>query len=122
MADTGIFATTAEVQALAGANCSATYNAESYINTYMTMAESYINAATRINWSDSFVALNVDVKGALKMAAACLAAIFVINSDLSGFPVGSIEAQTRIDVLRDWFTNAMKILEESAAKDFVRTA
>ena len=35
MADTGVFATTAEVSRKAGANASATSNAEAYINQYM---------------------------------------------------------------------------------------
>ena len=63
MADTGIFATTAEVQRHVGANASATSNVEAYINQFMTEAESFINAFTRYNWSDAFASLNVDVRG-----------------------------------------------------------
>ena len=36
MADTGIFATTAEVQRKVGANASSTANVEAYINDFMT--------------------------------------------------------------------------------------
>ena len=39
MADTGIFATTAEVQRKVGANASTTANVEAFINQYMTEAE-----------------------------------------------------------------------------------
>jgi len=54
MADTGIFATTAEVQRKVGANASTTSNVEAYINQYMTEAESYINTVTGVNYSDSY--------------------------------------------------------------------
>ena len=70
MADTGIFATTAEVSRKAGADASATSNVEAYINQFMTEAESLINATTTFNWTDAFAGLNVDVKGLLKSAAS----------------------------------------------------
>ena len=63
MADTGIFATTEEVQRKAGANASSTSNTEAYINDFMTQAESEINCITRHNWSDDYSGLNADVKG-----------------------------------------------------------
>ena len=65
MADTGIFATTAEVIRKAGANASTTSATEAYINDYMTQVESQINVFTRYNWSDVYSSLNADVKGLL---------------------------------------------------------
>ena len=82
MADTGIFATTAEVQRKVGENASATSNVEAYINDFMTQAESYINAVTRHNWSDDYSGLNADVKGLLKEAASNIAACYVILFDM----------------------------------------
>ena len=79
MSDTGIFATTAEVERKAGANASTVSKAEAYVNQYMTEAEAFINVATRKNFSDAFSALNTDVKGALKEIASNLAAIYVIQ-------------------------------------------
>ena len=110
MADTGIFATTAEVQYKAGANASATANVELYINSFMTQAESEINVATRKNWSDSYSSLNTDVKGILKEAASNLAAIYVIQFDMSGFTSRG-EAESMITILRDG-----KIVSEQDAK------
>ena len=82
MADTGIFATTAEVQRKVHVNASSTANVEAYINQYMTEAESLINVTTNYNWSDAYSALNVDVKGILKMAASEVAAAQVEAYDL----------------------------------------
>src|SRR3990172_7748699 len=120
MADTGIFATTAEVQSMVGANASTTYNAEVHINRYMTMAESYINCVTRKNWSDAYSALNVDVKGILKLAAASYAAMMVINADLTG--TARIEMETRLDVLRDIFVNCMLLLKDKDVETFMTGA
>lgn len=120
MVDTGIFATTAEVQAKVGANASATANAEAYINQFMTEAESYINCITKYNWSDAYAGLSVDVKGILKMAASCIAAIKVINYDMSGMALS--EAQTRIDVLTWWVDECIKLLKDDNVRAFISEA
>ena len=118
MADTGIFATTAEVQRKAGANASATSNAEAYINDFMTQAESLINVMSGYNWSDAYSGLDADVKGILKLAASNIAAMYVINYDLSGFTT-RIEAETMLDVLRDGAVKAIDLLKERAKVDFI---
>ena len=117
MADTGIFATTLEVQYKAGANCSATANAEAYINSFMAQVESYINAFTGYNWSDAYASLNVDFKGILKEAASCLAAIYVIQYDTSG--MSQRESEFRCDVLRDAANRCMEILKIKARQDYI---
>lgn len=121
MADTGIFATTAEVQRKAGANASATSNTEAYINDYMTQAESTINVMTRYNWSDAYSTLDADVKGILKDVASCLAAIYVIQYDMSGFTTRT-EAEDMINVLRDAALRGMSILRDKKAQDFMVNA
>ena len=70
MVDTGIFATTAEVERKAGANASATSKAEAYVNDYMTQAESVINTMCRYNFSDNYATLNADTKNILKEVAS----------------------------------------------------
>ena len=87
----------------------------------MTQAESYINAKTRVNWSDLYSSLNVDVKGILKLAASNLAAMFVIQYDMSGF-TSRVEAETMLDVLRSGFVMAMEALEDEKVKHFVKEA
>ena len=118
MADTGIFATTAEVQQKAGANASATSKAEAYVNSFMTQVESLINTVCRYNFSDNYSTLNVDVKGILKEVASDLAAIYVIQYDLSGF-TSRIEAEDMINVLRDAALRGLAVLRDKKAQDFV---
>jgi hypothetical protein len=119
MVDTGIFATTAEVERKAGANCSTTSKAEAYVNQYMTEAESEINATARFNFSDAYAGLNADTKGLLKQAASNLAAIYVIQYDMSGF-TSRIEAEDMINVLRDGYLRCIAILKDKKVSDFIR--
>jgi len=121
MADTGIFATTAEVQRKAGAKANTTANAEAYINDFMTQAESEINAMSRVNWSDLYASLNADVKGLLKQAASNLAAIYIIQYDMSGY-TSRAEAETMLDVLYDGFRRAMSLLEDEKKRSFIENA
>ena len=121
MADTGIFATTAEVQYKAGANASATSKAEAYVNSFMTQAESFINAYCRYNFSDNYSTLNVDVKGTLKEIASNLAAIYVIQYDMSGFTTRG-EAEDMINVLRDAALRGLAILRDKKTQDYINGA
>ena len=121
MADDGIFATTAEVQRKVGANASTTSNVESHINQFMAEAESYINVVTGVNYSDSYTSLNADVRDILKMVASNLAAIMVINYDMTGFAT-RLEVQTRIDVLYDAAQSGLRLLKEKKGSDFVTGA
>jgi beta-galactosidase/beta-glucuronidase len=119
MADTGIFATTAEVVRKAGFGANSTATAEAYTNDFMTQAESFINATTRFNWSDVYSTLNVDVKGLLKEAASNIAAMYVINYDNRGY-YGFANAM--LNVLWDRAQQCIKLLEEYKVKDFVSGA
>ena len=115
MVDTGIFATTAEVQRKVGAGASSTANTEAYINDYMTQAESLINVDSNYNWSDVYSTLNIDVKGILKMAASAFAAMKVINYDMSGF-TSRQEATTMLNVLHDEYTKCITLLKKEGNK------
>jgi hypothetical protein len=121
MADTGIFATTAEVQRKAGANASGTSNVEAYINDFMTQVESLINVSCRYNFSDNYASLNVDVKGILKEVASNLAAIYVIQYDMSGYTT-RIEAEDLINILRDGALRGLSLLRDRKAIDFINGA
>src|SRR3990172_4181514 len=124
MADTGIFATTAEVQRKVGANPSATSNVEAYINQFMTEAESYINVVSGKNWSDAYSGLNVDVKGILKEAASNLAAMYVINYDATAIKTanGLIEFEDRMIVLFSRVKECIKILSQTGTEKFMEDA
>jgi curli biogenesis system outer membrane secretion channel CsgG len=118
MADTGIFATTAEVERKAGTKCSAVSKAEAYVNDYMTQVESEINASCRYNFSDNYTSLNTDTKGLLKEIASDLAAIYVISYDMSGF-TSRIEAEDMINVLRDAALRGIALLKDRKVTDFI---
>ena len=119
MADTGIFATTAEVGYKAGSGKSATSSAEAYVNSYMTQVEAQINTACRYNFSDNYSALNVDTKGLLKEVASNLAAIYVICYDMSGYN-SRVEAEDLINVLRDSALRNLQLLKDKKVTDFIR--
>lgn len=121
MVDTGIFATTAEILAKAGANASAVSTSETYTNQYIAEAEGYINGACRFNFSDNYAALNADVKGAIKEVASNLAAIYVIQYDMSDFS-SRTEAEDMINILRDASLRGIAVLKEKKAQDFIKGA
>ncbi len=121
MADTGIFATTAQIGYKAGANASATSKAEVYTNFYIGQAEAYINSITRYNWSDAYSGLNTDVKYTLQEAASNLAAIYVINYDMSGFS-SRAEAELMIKVLLHRFKECIKVLVDVKVQLFAKEA
>jgi len=110
MADTGIFATTAQVVLKAGVNAHATAILEASINDFMAQAESQINAETEYNWSDQFAVLNTDVRGILTIAASSRAAIMCINYDPNAWTLGT--ATLKMNVLWNDYDNAIKILKE----------
>ena len=118
---TGIFCTNAEVERRAGANASATSSAVGYTDDYITQAESFINCVTRFNYSDDYAGLDVDVKGILKMAASCLAAMDVIMYDMSGF-TSRYEAETMLDMLRDKTLMAIALLSDEKVNTFIQDA
>ena len=68
MAHTGIFATSSEILTKAGENYDTSVT-EAKINELCLQAESFINVATRYNWTDAWQGggLNADVKYILSM-------------------------------------------------------
>ena len=121
MADTGIFATTAQVQGKAGAGASATSKAEGFVNDYMFQVESEINSICRYNFSDNYATLNVDVKGLLSQAASNLAAIYVIQYDMSGY-TSRVEAEDMINILRDAALRNLAVLRDQKVVTFINGA
>lgn len=122
MADDGIYTTNAQIANRAGANVSAVSIAVGETDKYVLIAEAYVNAKTRTNWSDLVTTgLNADVKGMLTEASACLCAINAIAYDMSGFTT-VLEAQSIMDVLRDRHVQAMKALEDMKVRTFVKDA
>ena len=118
MADTGIFATTAEVERKCGTNVNATAKGEAYVNDYMLQAESLINAVTRFDWTSEYTNLDSGAKGLLKEVASNLAAIYAISYDMSGF-TSRIEAEDMVNILRDAALRGLSLLRDKKVKEFL---
>lgn len=116
MVDTGIFATTAEVQRFVGTNASATYNVEAGINQYISFIEAFINVTCGYNFSDNYTSLNVDTKRLLSLAACSGVAMLVLNTDMAGFNKIA-EVQTRFNVHAYWLDKCLALLKDKKAVD-----
>ena len=122
MADDGIYTKNADIIARCGANANATSKATAATDIYVLNVESWINCATRFNWSDAFTAgLNADVGGILTDVGACICAIYVIQWDMSGF-TSRIEGEDMINVLRDRALAGLSILRDEKVQDFINAA
>jgi hypothetical protein len=111
MADLGTFCTTANVQYKAGANASATANVEGYINQYVQEAEGFIMCACRSKFKTNYAALNAEAKELLRLATSNLAAISVIQFDMSGF-TSRTEAELMMNVLKTIADECIKLLQD----------
>lgn len=124
MVEAGIYTTNALVAYKIGANASATSKAEAYTNEYIAQAEAYINVVTRKIWAvdtAAFAALNAQVSKLLSETASNLAAIYVIQYDMSAFTT-RIEAEDMINILFARFIQCIEVLKEIAATDFMTGA
>jgi len=104
----------------AGANVS-TSLVEADYDYSILQAEALINSLTRYNWIDNYASLNADVKYLLEDACSNLAAIYLINYDMSGY-TSRVEAQTMLDVLYDRANKIIKELTDKKVQDFVNNA
>lgn len=121
MADVGIYTKNADIVARAGTNANATAVATAATDIYVLNVESFINSATRFNWSDAFAGLNADTKGILTETGACLCAIYVIQWDMAGF-TSRVEAEDMINILRDIALRNISILRDKKVQDFINGA
>lgn len=111
MADLGTFCTTANVQYLAGANASATSKAEGYTNIYVQMVEGFIMCAIRYDMKTNYSGAKAEIKELLREATATLAAVYVIQFDMSGY-TSRIESENMINILYERHKKAMALLAD----------
>lgn len=112
MTEAGIYTTNTLVEYKAGANASGTSSAEAYTNEYISQAEAFINTLTRKIWAvdtAAFAALDPQISKLLSEAASNMAAIYVIQYDMSGFTT-RIEAENMINILWARFTQCIGLL------------
>ena len=111
MAEEGTFCINADVEKMAGANCSATSKAEAYTNVYIQEAEGYIMCIIREDWKTDYALLNAQTKELLRRVTSCLAAMAVIMYDMSGFTT-RIEAEDMVNVLYSTAKDCLKCLAD----------
>jgi len=120
MADTGIYATTAQIERKAGSMANVVAVAETATNDYIAQAESVVNVLCRkvfASSSTAFAALPATTRGILTDATANLAAIYAINYQMS--PIGRGEAEDRVVILRDGFLRDISLLRDKKIQDFL---
>jgi len=83
--------------------------------------ESFINTATRTNYSDSYASLNADVKRILSEAASNLVAIYGISYDMSGY-TSRIEAEDMINILWSRFNQCIAMLMDQKSVTYINGA
>ena len=120
MASSGVFCNDTDVALKAGVGMSSDIDSGDTAETdkWIADAESYINSITRRNWTDDYAGLNADVKYLLRECAACLAAIYAINYDMSGY-TNLAEAQTMLNVNWARAMECIKLLKDKKTEDFI---
>jgi len=121
MAEAGTFCVNADVLKKAGAGVSVISSAEAYTNEYITQAESYINCMCRHNFTDTYAALNDDVKFVLKEAASNLAAIYAIMYDFTGYP-SRVDAENKIQMCWLRMKHCLRVLKDQKVITFINNA
>jgi hypothetical protein len=104
-----------------GLNVNNSISGAAYTDTFISEAESFVNNVTRYNWTDKFPTLNDDVKNTLREAISNLAAIYMINYDISGFTSRS-EAETMINVLKARADECIAVLLDKKVETFMEGA
>ena len=107
-------------QFVSGAGLYGTTSEEKW-EQFINEAESYVNAATRINYTDTYASLNDDVKKIFAEAVTCLAACYAINYDMSGY-TSRIEAQTMLDYLTERANRCINLIKDKKQTDFINAA
>lgn len=96
-------------------------SADTIIVKFINEAESTINAITRYNYTDTYAALDADVKEILAGIASNLAAIHCISYDMSGYTT-RIEAEDIINILRDGALRGLSIIRDQKVVTFINDA
>jgi hypothetical protein len=104
-------ATLAECASKVGENVNATGWVEANINQWCSEAESYINIICMNNFSDTYAALNTDVKKILTEACSNLVAIYGISYNMNSYTT-RIEAENMINILWARFGQCVDLLKD----------
>lgn len=120
MAVTSIMTTGAEITAKEGANVSAALT-DAMHDAWVLQAESFCSVLARENYSDSYAALNIDVKYIFSDIVSSMVAIQGIMYDMSGYTKLS-EAESMVTVLRDGILRNLSIVRDKKNQTFINGA
>ena len=115
---TGIFATLAEVQKYVPIWANATYSAVDYVDQFTSFWESYVNVAMNYNWSDNYVAANIDTKRILSLFVVAQVVMDICAMDDSG--TDSRTAEFFFDRMTDVANKAFSQLKEDASLQAIK--
>jgi hypothetical protein len=120
MAVTSIMTTEGEITSKEGAGVSSSLT-DGMHDAWVLQAENSLNVFARDNFSDSYAALNVDVKSIFSDIVSSMVAIQGIAYDMSGY-FSLREAEDKINILRDGIQRNMSILRDKKNQKFVNEA
>jgi hypothetical protein len=121
MAYTGKFCTEAEIAAMAGELVDATGATEANRNLWASQVESFLNCFCRHNFSDTFAALNADVKAMLSEYAARYVACCETAYNMAGF-TSRIEAEDMLNIHFFRMNKIEELLNKQVTIDFIEAA
>lgn len=117
----GTLCTKEEAINKSGANPNSVATNEIMVSDFVIQAEGTIAATTRFDWVKIYDTLNTDVKGILTQVASDLAAIYMVQYDMSGY-TSRIEAEDMVNILRDSSLRGLSILRDKKQQDFLVAA
>jgi len=111
--------TAAEVVRKAGVNANATAIASTaMITNFINEAEGVVCVNSRIDWVTKYAAITANYKQILNDTVASLAAMELINYDMSGYTSRN-ESRTMLNVLRDKAMRGLSLLRDAKQKEFL---
>ena len=119
MAATSIMSTDAEMLAMAGENVDATGFTDANKTAWGLQAESFLNNLTRINFSDSYAALNEDVKLILSEYVARYVGVCAIAYNMAGFTT-RLEAEDMLNVHFFRMSEIQKLIVDQKVITFIK--
>ncbi len=111
-------ATSGAIIRKAGDGVSSISTSGAALSEWCDQAEGFVMSETRQDWVADLSSIDANKRGILSEAVSSLAAINLINYDMSGY-TSRLEAQTMLDVLRDSATRAINTLKEDKSKTFL---
>lgn len=118
MVEAGTLCTNGNVELKSGANANSTADAEAATNVFIKEAEGFICAQARYDFVTNYASISTIGKEFLRDICSSLAALKVINYDMSGF-TSRTEAQTMLDINYTIAQEGINLLRDEKFKAYV---